>query len=91
MSSRAFDIQYPYNILRAEGYEPTMAAFPYQRETVEDVDNLKKHFRHYFEIFSDLGPETEKLINDYLDSASENGKVRDATTGTLGVIHWKTG
>ncbi|MBW2621972.1 MAG: class I SAM-dependent methyltransferase [Deltaproteobacteria bacterium] len=90
LTSRAFDLQYPFNILYQEGYWPNILFFPYSHTVTEPLDYLILHFTCYFRIFGKEGLEVEEQIRRYLEQRVEDGLVEDIQKGAVSVIWWRS-
>lgn len=89
IKSRAFDLQYSFNILYREGYLPNLRFFSYSHRHREDIDYLIKHYIYYFKIFGRSGPQVEQKISDFFLARAVNGECEDVTDSGIAVMWWK--
>lgn len=90
LKSRAFDMQYPFNILYREGYFPNVKFFRQFHRYLEDVEYLIEHYACYFKIFGRSGDAVERQIKEFLTARAVNGKCEDTTDAVITVMCWKT-
>ena len=91
IQSRAFDVQFPFNILYQEGYLPNLKFISHRYQHREPFDYLLKHYTCYFRIFGREGKEVETKIRDFLMERAQDGYCEDFIEETLGVMWWEVG
>ncbi|NLC06608.1 MAG: class I SAM-dependent methyltransferase [Syntrophomonadaceae bacterium] len=90
IQSRAFDVQYPFNILYQAGYLPHLKFFSHRHQYQEPLAYLLKHYTCYFKIFGQEGKEVETKIQDFLMDRAQDGYCDDFIEETIAVMWWKT-
>lgn len=89
LKSRAFDIQFPFNILYLCGLFPNIRFFPYRWQPKYQIEEMLHHYTAYFELFGKTGPEVSSRINAFLKKRETGGFVADSQKGVLALIWWR--
>lgn len=88
LMSRAFDIQYPFNILYLEGCYPNTRFFPFRWETRDPVEEVIEHYTEYFTLFGVQGEEAAGRIRDFVTEKTDRQTLHDVQEGVMAVIWW---
>lgn len=88
LRSRAFDIQFPFNILYLEGFYPNIRFFPFRWETRDPVEEMVAHYTEYFGLFGVHGEEAAGKIRKFIVDRAEQNHLHDAQEGVMAVIWW---
>ena len=89
LQSRAFDIQFPFNILYLSGFFPNIRFFPYRWQPRYQSQELLDHYTTYFELFNRVGSEVSSRIKTFLEEREVDGFVSDSQEGVLALIWWR--
>lgn len=90
LKSRAFDVQYPFNLLYLGGLFPNIRFFPYQWEPKYKTKEMVDHYTAYFSLFGKTGNQTEKRIHDFLIRQEKDGFIPDEQNGVVALIWWRS-
>lgn len=88
-SGDSYSVTYPFNLLYSKGRKPSLRFF--ERESVIRIPSevLIDNYTVYFRIFTNMDAGKRKLLEDYVNSRSENGIFERRTKKSLAVMHWE--
>ncbi|MBU2513199.1 class I SAM-dependent methyltransferase [bacterium] len=89
LKSRAFDIQFPFNLLYLEGFFPNIRFYPYHWTPSYPIEEMVLHYTDYFRVFGKNSKQVEQKIQSFFKVKAENGQISDDQQGTIAVIWWK--
>ncbi|MFZ5898302.1 MAG: class I SAM-dependent methyltransferase [Bacillota bacterium] len=88
LTGRAFDIQFPFNILYQEGYLPNLRFFAHACTLREPLDYVVEHYICYFKIFGYAGVDVEDKIRHLLEQKAGGNYCEDQVEATTAVMWW---
>lgn len=81
-------VVYPFNLLYCLGYFPKIEFIDSEWVSTESVEDAVKSLCRTFWLYTDITPEIEKVITDYVLGKAENGTFHRKTEAKLGVVTW---
>lgn len=83
------DIIYPFGLLYAMGYRPSLNFLTINRVDEEPIEKAIENLSRFFWNYMDITPEVKQTIEHYVKEHAENGVFRQETTFSIGMMLWR--
>ena len=91
MGKMSYDIIFPFNLVYAMGFHPSLSIFKWAGENVIDRKEAVRMFTRYFENYMEITRETQAAITEYIDSHSKDGRYIRPADIRIGAMIWQVG
>ena len=85
---REFNISYPFSLLVSMGRKPGIKYFTRESNNVQSIEKLAETSVRFFSSITEIDDRKRRLIEDYLNTASKDGRYEIKTSSSLVALYW---